>query len=194
MLQFSRQGSTSCSGLKPVLFLFWGTKSTQIALCPPQFFFKMQLEHQSGVWKYDDTSFPGHPLHAPKMSFWWASNSESENKVDFQNVSHPFLVSFSFLSVWQNVHVLEVALTWCCLPSQIPVGSVVMATVTAEDSHFTGRQNGKGWKNPAVLQKFYVTLIYLRETLKKEGTLSPPRHLADPVQRNLLVPGNTEVV
>lgn len=52
----------------------------------------------------------------------------------------------------------------------------------------------KGEKNPALLQKLYVTLIYLRETLKKEGALYPPKHLADPLQRNFLVPGNTEVL
>lgn len=56
-----------------------------------------------------------------------------------------------------------------------------------------GRQNEKGERKSCCLIDI-LCYTDLFETLNKEGTLHPPKHLADPLQRSFLVPGETEVV
>lgn len=66
------------------------------------------------------------------------------------------------------MHVLEVTLTWCCLSTQIPVGSVVIATVTAEDSHFTGETKWQRVRKSCCLSEIVCHMDLFKRDFKKK--------------------------
>lgn len=68
---------------------------------------------------------------------------------------------------------LEVALTWCCLSSHIPVGSVVISTVTAEDSHFTGET--KWVKKSCCLTEILCHIDLFKRDFKKRRYTLPTK-------------------